>query len=218
MPSRRTDIDKETSMDRTWHQLGFTLTAAISHVSLYMHRNEYSIMLKLPSKSQCDFAKAAEGSSFKLSNSQMASSKTSFARKGSYLGTRTPSEMPHLCSPPTLFVAARDRHRSAHAAKQVDVAAAQALRRHRSFHRRNSSLRWWSLLLLRRRQCLSLRPPHSSSLRCRGSRLPNARVNHSHAKYLKHKIGCNGLFNSTKLNDTGLLTLSKAVSLAPSAP
>nr|GMD92151.1 hypothetical protein Iba_chr14eCG6360 [Ipomoea batatas] len=136
-----------------------------------------------------------QGSSFKLSNSQMASSKTSFAstdgeissqasripsvctgRKGSYLGTRTPSEMPHLCSPPTLFVAARDRHRSAHAAKLVDVAAAQALRRHRSFHRRNSSLRWWSLLLLRRRQCLSLRPPHSSSLRCRGSRLPNARV------------------------------------------
>nr|GLL29577.1 hypothetical protein Itr_chr06CG12500 [Ipomoea trifida] len=47
----------------------------------------------------------------------------------------------HLCSPPTLFVVARGRHRSAHAAKLVDVAATQALRRHRRFPGRNCSLR-----------------------------------------------------------------------------
>nr|GMD07810.1 hypothetical protein Iba_chr06cCG10720 [Ipomoea batatas] len=61
MPSRRTDRDKETSMDLTPTGLHFD-GCCLPCVTLYaqQHRNEYSIMLKLPSKSQCDFAKAAE--------------------------------------------------------------------------------------------------------------------------------------------------------------
>nr|GMD05792.1 hypothetical protein Iba_chr06bCG9830 [Ipomoea batatas] len=67
MPSRRTDRDKETSMDLTPTGLHFdgcclpcvTLYAQMPGI-LILYMNEYSIMLKLPSKSQCDFAKATE--------------------------------------------------------------------------------------------------------------------------------------------------------------